>query len=240
MYIEWNHIHSLLEFYKAVWYFILRYTNLIHFLVESWKSGFFSRWLLGPINRPRNSIFNWALKVNLQRKQIFWLFKNLSFLPVSSVTRKKSDLIWFLSLISMSLMGLISISAMPIQAFFKALFYNQYRVVKTQSWIELWCLQVLILLLFFFKPWKIFHSIHLFFLLFLWFRYLQIHIKESCMYLSSQLFCKTRHKTLKIPRKIRNCQRRSEEKSERVSEMHFPVILRPKFQNFPFGAHHGG
>ena len=29
-------------------------------------------------------------------------------------------------------------------------------------------------------PWKIFHSIYLFFLLFLWFRYLKKYIKESC------------------------------------------------------------
>ena len=39
-----------------------------------------------------------------------------------------------------------------------------------------------------------------------------------------------------MPRKIRKSQRSSEEKSERVTEMHFPVILRPKFQNFPIGA----
>ena len=43
-------------------------------------------------------------------------------------------------------------------------------------------------------------------LLSLSFRYLQTHMKKSCMYLSSQLFCKTSHKTLsnfkKNPRKL--------------------------------------
>ena len=34
-------------------------------------------------------------------------------------------------------------------------------------------------------------------LLTLWFRYLQTHVKESFVYLSSQLFFKTSHKTLK-------------------------------------------
>ena len=35
-------------------------------------------------------------------------------------------------------------------------------------------------------------------LLTLWFRYLQTRIKESCMYLSSQIFYKTPHETLKF------------------------------------------
>ena len=50
------------------------------------------------------------------------------------------------------------------------------------------------------------------FLLTLWFRYLQTHIKESCMYVFSQLFFKTPHKTLKF-----------KEKSK-------PAICRLKFQ----------
>ena len=39
-------------------------------------------------------------------------------------------------------------------------------------------------------------------LLTLWFTYLKTRIKESCLYLSSQLFCKTPHKTLKFQQKI--------------------------------------
>ena len=54
---------------------------------------------------------------------------------------------------------------------------------------------------FFEKPLKYFCSIHLFFLLFLCFRYLQKCIKESCVYLSSQLLFKTPHKTLKFKEK---------------------------------------
>ena len=63
----------------------------------------------------------------------------------------------------------------------------------------------------------------------LWFRYLQTHIKEVCMYLSSQLFLKTPHETLK---------------SQEKSKLHFSMICRPKFQkNFPsllnMGQPHG-
>ena len=36
----------------------------------------------------------------------------------------------------------------------------------------------------------------------LWFRYLQTCMDNSCIYLSSQLFFQSTHKTLKIPRKI--------------------------------------
>ena len=49
--------------------------------------------------------------------------------------------------------------------------------------------------------WKIFHPIHLFFLI--WFRYLQTRIKESFMYLSSQLFFKTPNQTLKFQEKTK-------------------------------------
>ena len=55
-----------------------------------------------------------------------------------------------------------------------------------------------------------------------WFRYLETHIKESCMYLSTQLFFKTPHKTLKLQEK----------------KMHFPAIFSPKFQFFLFGVYH--
>ena len=46
-------------------------------------------------------------------------------------------------------------------------------------------------------PWKIFHSILLFFLLF-GLDAIQTRIKESCMYLSSQFFFKILHKTIKF------------------------------------------
>ena len=49
----------------------------------------------------------------------------------------------------------------------------------------------------------------------LWFRYLETHIKEVCMYLSSQLYLKTPHETLKIQGKCK---------------MYFSVICTPKFQ----------
>ena len=39
-------------------------------------------------------------------------------------------------------------------------------------------------------------------LLMFWFRYLQTHIKESCMHLSSQFFFETAHKTLKFQEKL--------------------------------------
>ena len=49
------------------------------------------------------------------------------------------------------------------------------------------------------------------------------------MYLFSQPFFETPHKTLKIPRKIRNSQKEGLKKSEKECS-----------KNFPFGAHHGG
>ena len=56
---------------------------------------------LGPVNEPRNSNSNWVLKLNLQ---FIWLFKNLSFLLLSSVKKKKEIrfklyLIWSPSLL---------------------------------------------------------------------------------------------------------------------------------------------
>ena len=55
-------------------------------------------------------------------------------------------------------------------------------------------------------------------LVILLFGYLQIHIKESCMYISSQFFFKTPHETLKFQEKFQKNQ--------------FFAICRPKFQNF--------
>ena len=61
----------------------------------------------------------------------------------------------------------------------------------------------------------------------LWFRYLQTCIKESCMYLSSQLFFKTPHKALKIPTK------KAQEKciSQQSADLNFKNIF--------FGVYHG-
>ena len=52
----------------------------------------------------------------------------------------------------------------------------------------------------------------------LWFRFLQTRLKESCMYLSSQLFFKTPHDTLKF--------------QENPSKVHFPAICIPNLQKF--------
>ena len=79
-------------------------------------------------------------------------------------------------------------------------------VVKIQSWIEIWKSISLFVFCFFIiifvfemplKDFPFYSPI----LLTLWFRYLQTCIKEKCMYLSSQLFFKTSHKTLKFQEK---------------------------------------
>ena len=61
------------------------------------------------------------------------------------------------------------------------------------------------------------------------------------MHLSCQLFFESPHKSLKFQEKSEK-ERKSEEKSERVLEMHFTAIWRPKFQKFslwcPPGAPH--
>ena len=64
-------------------------------------------------------------------------------------------------------------------------------------------------------------------LLTLWCRYLQLCIKESCMYLSSQLVFKTPHKALKIPTK------KAQEKciSQQSADLNFKNIF--------FGVYHG-
>ena len=116
--------------------------------------------------------------------------------------------------------------------------------------------------IFFLKnPWKIFLYSPIF--LTLWRRYLQTRIKASCMYLCSQLFFKTPHKTIKFPKKllllqtkkyickydrmevfstdihwkkivfINNVQAMLLLQSESVG-MHFPTIWRPEFQKFSF------
>ena len=93
----------------------------------------------------------------------------------------------------------------------------------------------------------------------LWFSYLQIPIKESCMYVSCHSFFKTPHKSLKFKqtllplqtKKIYKQTRQNEGilkwysqkkninnvqamllQSERVSEIHFPAIWRLKFHKF--------
>ena len=68
------------------------------------------------------------------------------------------------------------------------------------NWVMKLSLFVFFVFLFLRHLWKIFHSIHLFFLLF-WLRYLQTHMKEKYMYLFSQVFFKTNHKTLKFKEK---------------------------------------
>ena len=73
-------------------------------------------------------------------------------------------------------------------------------------------------------PWKIFHSILLFFLLF-GLNTGKRCIKESYICLSSHLFFKTPYRTLKF--------------QEKSKKMHFPAIWRPKFNNFPFGVYNG-
>ena len=50
------------------------------------------------------------------------------------------------------------------------------------------------------------------------FRHLQTSIKESCVYISSQIFFKVPHKTLKLQNKIQK-------------KLHFQAIWRPNFQN---------
>ena len=60
----------------------------------------------------------------------------------------------------------------------------------------------------------------------LWFRYLQTQIKESCMYLSHQLFFKTPYETLKIPRKIQE-------------KCIFQQYADLNFKNFPFVVYRG-
>ena len=49
------------------------------------------------------------------------------------------------------------------------------------------------------------------------------------MSLSSKLFFEFAHKTLKFQDNQKRV-RKNEDKSKRVSEMHFPPIWRPKFQ----------
>ena len=65
--------------------------------VGTYLSRVFFRGFLGSVNGPRNSILNWVLKLIFHRKSFFRLFKTLSFLIVSSVTRKKSYLIFICS-----------------------------------------------------------------------------------------------------------------------------------------------
>ena len=74
-----------------------------------------------------------------------------------------------------------------------------------------------LLFLFFEKALKDFPFYYLFVLLFLWFRYLQKWITESCMYHSSEDLFETQHKTLKFQEKSEGVRNVSKEKSERKS-----------------------
>ena len=73
------------------------------------------------------------------------------------------------------------------QAFFQALFYNQQAVVKLNLELSYETQSL-----------RVFFRFDSSIILTLWFRYLQTDIKESCIYLSSQLFFKTLHETLKF------------------------------------------
>ena len=59
----------------------------------------FFRGFRGPVNGPKNSILNSVSNLNVENKVFFLLFKNLSFLLLSSVTGKKSDLIFIGSIV---------------------------------------------------------------------------------------------------------------------------------------------
>ena len=95
-------------------------------------------------------------------------------------------------------------------------------VNSSKSSILNWVMKLNLLMCFCFflflkHPWKIFHSILLFFLFF-GLNTIERHIKESYINLSSQLFFKTPHRTLKF--------------QENPKKMHFPAIWRPKFKKF--------
>ena len=45
----------------------------------------FFRGFLGPVNGPKNSILNWVSNLNVENKNFFLLFKNLSFLLLSLI-----------------------------------------------------------------------------------------------------------------------------------------------------------
>ena len=90
----------------------------------------------------------------------------------------------------------------------------------------------LFMFLFFFKPSNICYSIHLLFLLYLWFRCLQKREKESCMYLSSQFFLETSCKTLKLQEKSERVRESKSRKARKSVRNSFQGIWRPKFQKF--------
>ena len=88
---------------------------------------------------------------------------------------------------------------------------------------------------FFEKPLKDFHSIHLFFLLFLWFRYLQKRIKESCIFLAN-FSTKLPKKPLKFPEKSDRSQKEGVKKE--CWECIFQWSEDLNFKNFLFGTYH--
>ena len=95
-----------------------------------------------------------------------------------------------------------------------------------------WDMKLDLFMLFLKKPSRIYYSIHLFFLLFLWFRWLQKRKKESCMYLSSQLFLETSCKTLKLQEKSERVRESKSRKARKSVRNSFQGIWRPKFQKF--------
>ena len=103
-----------------------------------------------------------------------------------------------------------------------------------------WDMKLDLFMLFLKKPSRIYYSIHLFFLLFLWFRWLQKRKKESCMYLSSQLFLETLYKTLKFQEKSERVRERESKKPERVLEIIFKGSGDLNFKDFLFDAYCGG
>ena len=97
-----------------------------------------------------------------------------------------------------------------------------------------WDMKLDLIMLFLKKPSKIYYSIHLFFLLFLWFRCLQKRKKKSCMYFSSQVFLETLYKTLKFQEKSKIVREKGSKKARKSVRNNLQGIWRPKFQRFSF------
>ena len=113
------------------------------------------------------------------------------------------------------------------QAFFQALFYNRWTVVKSQSWIESWnsissCFVVLLFFFFFYfwkNPPKISHFIPLFSYSFFGLdTYKNAWRKVTCIL----LFFETRRKTLKF-----------QEKSERARKKEWRKVRKSVGNAFP-------
>ena len=97
-------------------------------------------------------------------------------------------------------------------------------IVKTKSWIKL-CNSIYLCIFYFFFVFL--QTLESFSTLFTYSSCsLVTHIKESCMYLSSQLLFKTPSKTLKL-----------QEKSKKKCILQWSIDLNSK--SLPFGVHHG-